>query len=226
MTINRTELDQLTNIGINFNNPYEIVDLFEKSIAKFYGAKYAVATDCATHALELCFRLTNQPNTKAIVPKHTYMSVPMMLEKINQEWEFANIAWENYYKIEPFNIIDASTHWEQDSYQQGTLTCLSFQFKKHLPIGRGGMILLDNFLLYEKLKRLAHDGRTRGVIQDDDDVTEIGYHYYMTPEDAARGILLMTDVQDTISRKWSYKNYKDLTELSVFSRKNNAQESA
>jgi len=219
MIVDRCEIKELENVGLIFNNPYQIVNYFEESIAKFYGSKYAVATDCATHALELCFRVINQPNTKVVIPTHTYMSVPMMLEKINQKWEFSNILWKNYYKIEPFNIIDASTYWKKNSYQHGTLTCLSFQYKKHLPIGRGGMILLDDFSLYERLKRLAHDGRTRSVPQDNDVITEIGYHYYMTPEDAARGILLLSTVKNHAAREWSYKNYKDLTCLPVFENK-------
>jgi len=203
---------------------FNSIKKFEDKIAEFFGAPYAVAVDCCTHGIELCLR---RQNIKCItVPKRTYLSIPFLSHKLNIELKWKDENWEDYYYIGDTNIIDAAVLWKKNSYIPNTFMCISFQFKKHLPIGRGGMILLDNFLLYEKLKRLAHDGRTRGVIQDDDDVTEIGYHYYMTPEDAARGILLMTDVQDTISRKWSYKNYKDLTELSVFSRKNNAQESA
>ena len=35
---------------------FEIVDQFEKTIAKFYGAPYAIATDSCTHAIELSLR--------------------------------------------------------------------------------------------------------------------------------------------------------------------------
>ena len=35
---------------------FETVKVFEEHIAKFFGAKYGVATDCCTHALELCLR--------------------------------------------------------------------------------------------------------------------------------------------------------------------------
>lgn len=32
----------------------------------------------------------------------------------------------------------------KNSYIPNTYMCLSFQFQKHLSLGRGGMILLDN----------------------------------------------------------------------------------
>ena len=34
----------------------------EEAIAEFYGAKYAIATDCCTHAIELCLRLQDIKN--------------------------------------------------------------------------------------------------------------------------------------------------------------------
>ena len=33
------------------------IPILEKNLAAFTGAPYAVATDCCTHALELCLRL-------------------------------------------------------------------------------------------------------------------------------------------------------------------------
>ncbi len=38
------------------SDPFHAVESFEDTIAKFYGAKYGVATDCCTHAIELCLR--------------------------------------------------------------------------------------------------------------------------------------------------------------------------
>ena len=36
---------------------FEHVEKFEQELAKFYGAPYAVVTDCCTHAIELCLSL-------------------------------------------------------------------------------------------------------------------------------------------------------------------------
>jgi len=41
-------------------------------------------------------------------------------------------------------VIDAAVLWKKDSYIPGTFMSLSFQYQKHLSLGRGGMILTDN----------------------------------------------------------------------------------
>ena len=38
----------------SYNNP---INKLEKQLAEFTGAPYVVATDCCTHAIELCLRL-------------------------------------------------------------------------------------------------------------------------------------------------------------------------
>ena len=56
---------------------FDVVEQFEQRIAEFYGAPYAVAVDCCTHAVELCLRYKKIQKTS--VPKHTYLSIPMTL---------------------------------------------------------------------------------------------------------------------------------------------------
>jgi len=67
------------------------------------------------------------------------------------------------------------------------------------------------------LQRLCRDGRDPKLLQNQDDVQEMGYHYYMTPEDAARGILLFDQLSDQPSRIWDWNDYRILTSHSVFS---------
>lgn len=48
------------------------VELFEIKIANFFGSPYAVATDCCTHAIELCLQLKSikkQPSAKLATPR-------------------------------------------------------------------------------------------------------------------------------------------------------------
>ena len=108
---------------------FKQVTLFEDKIAEFYGAPYAVAVDCCTHGLELCLRYNKEKHF--LVPKHTYLSVPMLAEKLNIKRTFIDDEWENYYYITD-NIIDAAVYWKEDSYIHGTFMVLSFQFQKHL----------------------------------------------------------------------------------------------
>lgn len=213
----RTELDQLLDQGYSFEHTWQVVDLFENKIAEFFGAPYAIATDCCTHALELSLRLLDQPVASVQVPLHTYMSVPMMLEKIRQPWQFVDLQWQDQYQLDPLPVIDSARVWKQNSYVPDTLMCLSFQFKKHIPIGRGGMILTDNLAHYNQLQKLVRDGRDRTLLWSEDDIDCIGYHYYMTPEDAARGILLFDQLHNVDpGRSWGWQDYKPLTEFSVF----------
>lgn len=73
------------------------------------------------------------------------------------------------------------------------LVCVSFQQKKRLSLGRGGAILTDNKQHYDILKRLVYDGRNLHM-RDVDEITmnpnniALGFHSYLEPEKAARGI--------------------------------------
>ena len=59
---------------------FENIKLFEQRIAKFFGAPFAVAVDCCTHAIELCMR--QQEVKHFTVPKRTYISVPFLASKL------------------------------------------------------------------------------------------------------------------------------------------------
>lgn len=186
---------------------------FEKLVGNYYGSRYAIAVDCCTHAIELCLRLTKPKSVTT--PKHTYVSVPMTFEKLNLKWHWSDHEWQDFYYITP-NIIDAAVYWQQDGYKPGTLMCLSFQYKKHLNVGRGGMILLDNTEHYKQLCKMRYDGRTDDKPWAEQDIDTIGYHYYMTPETAKLGIERFKEVVNTEPKRWSYQNYPDLSNLRVF----------
>lgn len=196
----------------NLSNPFDIVNNFEQVLAGFFSSKYAVLTDCCTHAIELCLRL--YPD-KVCLPKHTYMSVPMTAMKLGLPLSFSNIEWTDYYPVTD-KIYDAAVLWRQNSYIPGTMMCISFQHKKHINIGKGGCILLDNEQDYHRLKKMRYDGRDLSIPHHDDNVGEVGYHYYMTPEDALRGIEIFNKKSHIASKQWSNKDYIDLTTLKVF----------
>ena len=187
---------------------------FERLIANFYGAPYAVATDCCTHAIELCLRLIKPE--KVTCPVHTYLSVPMTYEKLGLNWEFVDNDWKDYYYLGHTNIIDGAVYWKQNGYIPGTKMCLSFQFKKHLSLGRGGMILLDNHDDYVTLKKMSYDGRYGDLPWAEQDVDTMGYHYYMTPEIAQTGIYRFVTAEVTPARSWSYLDYPDISTMKVF----------
>ena len=95
-------------------------------------------------------------------------------------------------------------------YSDGYHVC-SFQIKKRIPIGRGGMILTNDIDAYLWLKKSTYDGRDLNIKYDEDIIKEFGWHYYMTPEDAARGIILMDSIKHDEKDLGGHDNYPDLS---------------
>ena len=195
------------------HNSFQKITYFEKKVAEWFNAPYGVAVDCCTHGLELCLRYTEASLINT--PINTYISVPLLSKKLNIELKWKNSKWKNFYYITD-NIIDAAVLWEKNSYISSTYMVISFQFKKHLNLGRGGMILTDNKEAAKELRKMTYDGRTFDRPWSEQDIDTMGYHYYMTPETAKIGV---SKLQDAISRKpilWSYKDYPELTKMKIF----------
>ena len=198
---------------------FEIVQEFENSVSSFFGAPYGVAVDSCTHGIELCLRYTGEE--KINVPNRTYLSVPFLAEKMGLEREWRDEEWEDYYTLNygDKRIIDAAVLWRRDSYIPNTFMCLSFQYQKHLSIGRGGMILCDNKDDYNTLKKMSYDGRIPNIPWRDQEIDTIGYHYYMTPESAEIGLSKLDKAIETEPRKWVYTDWPDLTQMKFFKNK-------
>ena len=193
---------------------FEVVSEFEQKIAEFYGAPFAIAVDCCTHGIELCLR---HQNVKSItVPKRTYLSIPFLADKLGIELKWKDENWKDYYYIGDTNIIDAAVLWKENSYIPGTLMCLSFQFQKHLSLGRGGMILTDDYDVAHELTQMSYDGRIPNVPWRDQNIETMGYHYYMTPETAHNGLNKLEEAKNTKPRDWVLEDWPDLTKMEIF----------
>lgn len=201
---------------VNLNTVTE----FETKIAEFFNAPYSVAVDSCTHGIELCLRYTKE--TKISVPKRTYLSVPFLAEKLNIERIWRDEDWEDYYTLNygDKRIIDAAVLWRNNAYIPNTYMCLSFQYQKHLSLGRGGMILLDNEHDAHQLKKMSYDGRLPLIPWREQNIDTIGYHYYMTPETAKLGIEKLETAIKTEPRKWVTNDWPDLTKMDIFKKTN------
>lgn len=196
---------------MNFN----IVSQFENKIAEFFGAPYAIAVDSCTHGVELCLRYTNAESIS--VPKNTYLSIPFLFRKLNIELEWRNEDWKDYYYVTD-TVVDAAVLWRKDSYVPGTLMSLSFQYQKHLSLGRGGMILTDDKQAADQLKKMSYDGRLPNIPWREQDIDTVGYHYYMTPETAQLGLDKLPAAIQIAPRQWTVADWPDLTQMTVFSK--------
>ena len=94
--------------------------------------------------------------------------------------------------------------------------CLSFQYQKHLSLGRGGMILTDDKEARDELKKMSYDGREPDVPWRDQNISTMGYHYYMTPETASLGLEKLPDAIETEARVWDVQEWPDLREMDLF----------
>ena len=193
---------------------FEIITKFEHEIAKWYGSPFAIAVDCCTHAIELCLRYQNIKHYT--VPKRTYISVPFLANKLGITFDWREEDWKDYYYLGGTNIIDAAVLWKENSYISNTFMCVSFQFRKHLSLGRGGIILTDSKKDVIMLKKMSYDGRSPDIPWREQDIDTVGYHYYMTPEIAKLGLDKLSVAKKTKPKQWTVNDWPDLTKMKVF----------
>ena len=99
----RQEINHLKELGYKWNDLFDIIKIFEDKISKYTGSPYVTVTDCCTHALELSFRylIHKSKITKVTLPAYTYLSVPMMLKKLDIDFELLDQDWQGYYCLNP-----------------------------------------------------------------------------------------------------------------------------
>jgi len=180
---------------------------FERALAAYTGAPYAVATDCCTHAIELCLRLDCVQWCEFTA--FTYLSIPQLMRKLGIGYSMRTEYWRSQleYQFHRTNIWDSARLLRPNMYRPGMKQCLSFGHGKPMELGRVGAILLDNEAEYEALSRLRSDGRdlrispwiTQQAFGD-------GYHYCPTLESCALGI----EKLKTINPEPKYQDYPDL----------------
>ena len=195
--IERQEINHLKELGYKWDDRFDIIKMFEDKISKYTGAPYVTVTDCCTHALELSFRYlqTKQKIDKVSLPAYTYLSVPMMLKKLDINFELIDQDWHGYYRFEPTNVIDMAVRFTKDCYVPGSFSCVSFGNKKVLQILRGGAVMTDNKQAHEWFQKVRYDGRDlKNVPWTRQQSFDMGYHYNLCVEDCARGIILMDEL--------------------------------
>lgn len=200
----------------NYHNNNDFVELFEQRLCEYTGAPFAVAVDRCTNAILLSLAYYNKRRQRIEIPTHTYLSVPMTLINYGYNVWLKHQPWVGHYQIGHTNVYDYAVQFERNMYIPGQVQCLSFQQKKRLAIGKGGAILLDNKEMYEKLKRMRHDGRDSSKVTAEEVATDsiiMGYHMYMSPDEAAKGILLLNQLSEKYE-VGTFADYPDISQLS------------
>ena len=192
---------------------FNTITNFENKIASFFGASFAVAVDSCTHGVELSLRYTNAK--KIFCPKRTYISIPFLSNKLGIKLEWLDNNWTDFYYLTE-DVIDAAVLWKPNSYIPNTFMSISFQYQKHLSLGRGGIILCDNKHDAEQLKKMSYDGRLPNIPWRNQNIDMVGYHYYMTPETAELGLIKLPMAIKNKPKEWSVNDWPDLTQMDVF----------
>ncbi|GAH11173.1 unnamed protein product, partial [marine sediment metagenome] len=157
------------------------------------------------------------------IPSRTYPSVPCEIIHAGGKVKFIptqETTLKGAYRLNPSFTWDCALRFTYNMYLANQFMCLSFTGPyKHLKLSKGGAILTDNHEAYLWFKRARFSGR-RECSYHDDNLDMIGWNFYMMPEIAARGLLLMQqfyDIEgDPVHNEDKELPYPDLSQFSVY----------
>lgn len=207
---------------------HKITEDFENLVAEYTGSPYCVAVDNCCNALLLCLLYRGVTNERIKIPAHTYPGVACEIIHAGGVPEFyptpTNIL-KGAYQLGETGIWDSALRFTADMYVSGSLMCLSFTGPyKHLKLGKGGAILTDDINARNWLKKARYSGRAECSYHVDDfDHTPVaGYNFYMMPDVAARGVLLMSGFMNENGEKKKNDDleiaYPDLSKFKIFNK--------
>jgi dTDP-4-amino-4,6-dideoxygalactose transaminase len=176
------------------NGIYKVTEDFEKALADYTGAPYVVTVDNQSNALFLALMFEKVAGKVITIPSRTYPSVPCEIIHAGAKVNFQQVEGKTIkgaYQLDPTNVWDSALRFTADMYIPGSHMCISFTGPyKHFKLSKGGAILTDNYNAYLWFKRARYSGR-RECSYHDDNFDMLGWNFYMMPELAARGLLLM-----------------------------------
>ena len=124
------------------------------------------------------------------------------------------------YQLEGSNVWDSALRFTADMYIPKSHMCVSFTGPyKTLKLSKGGAILTDDYQAMLWFKRARFSGR-RECSYHDDNFDMLGWNFYMMPELAARGLLLMSQFYNLDGTKKQMDDlelpYPDLSKFEIY----------
>jgi len=210
------------------NGVYQITDDFEKELGKYTGAPYVVTLDNMSNALFLALYYEKNivksiKGDKISIPNRTYPSVPCEIIHAGLKVDFIPVEGKTIkgaYQLVGSNVWDSALSFTADMYKPGSHMCISFTGPyKHFKLSKGGAILTDSLDAYHWFKRARYSGR-RECSYHDDNLDMLGWNFYMMPELATRGLLLMNQFYNIDGTKKHNQDlelpYPDLSKFEVY----------
>jgi len=206
---------------------YKVTDDFESMLGEYTGAKYVVTVDNMSNALFLALyyehHVVNRTQDVIRIPSRTYPSVPCEIIHAGLKVEFVPMSGttlKGTYQLLGSNVFDSALRFTADMYIKDTHMCLSFTGPyKHFKLSKGGAILTDDYDAYKWFRRARYSGRNEcGYL--DDNLDMLGWNFYMMPELAARGVLLMNQFYNFDGTKKVNEDlelpYPDLSKFKIY----------
>jgi len=206
---------------------YEVTKQFEDELARYTGARFAITIDNASNALFLALMYEDIKGQEITIPARTYPSVPCEIihagGKVNFEPVEGNTI-KGAYQLKPTRVWDSALRFTTGMYIPNTHMCISFTGPyKHFKLSKGGAILTDDRDAYFWFKRARYSGR-RECSYHEDNLDMLGWNFYMMPELAARGLLLMNQFYDMQGNPKHNEDlelpYPDLSKFDVYTKAN------
>jgi dTDP-4-amino-4,6-dideoxygalactose transaminase len=210
------------------NNVYKITEDFEKALSDYTGAPYVVTLDNMSNGLflSLYYEYNIKGNIKSgiiTIPSRTYPSVPCEIIHAGLKVEFEPIEGKTIkgaYQLKGSNVWDSALRFTADMYIPESHMNISFTGPyKHFKLSKGGAILTDDYEAYLWFKRARYSGR-RECSYHDDYFDILGWNFYMMPELAARGLLLMNQFYNIDGTKKHNQDlelpYPDLSKFEIY----------
>jgi dTDP-4-amino-4,6-dideoxygalactose transaminase len=210
------------------NSIYKITEEFEKELSDYTGAPYVVTLDNQSNGLFLS--LYYEKNVKKtltgdtiIIPSKTYPSVPCEIIHAGLKVNFYTVEGKTIkgaYQLIGSNVWDSALCFTYNMYKPSTHMCISFTGPyKHFKLSKGGAILTDDYDAYLWFKRARYSGR-RECSYHDDHFDMLGWNFYMMPELASRGLLLINQFYNIDGTKKHNEDlelpYPDLSKYDIY----------
>jgi dTDP-4-amino-4,6-dideoxygalactose transaminase len=207
------------------NGIYKVTEDFESELSKYTGAPYVVTVDNQSNALFLSLMYEKICGQEITIPSRTYPSVPCEIIHAGGKVKFEPVSGKTIkgaYQLSPSKVWDSALTFTADMYKPNTHMCISFTGPyKHFKLSKGGAILTDDFDAYIWFKRARYSGR-RECSYHEDNFDMLGWNFYMMPELAARGLLLMNQFYNTDGTKKHNEDlelpYPDLSKFEIYTK--------
>jgi perosamine synthetase len=199
---------------------------FEEKWAKFCGAKYAVATNSATAALDIAVKVAPLGDEVTVSPL-TFVSSALAILHNNKKVKFVDIdPYSHCSKKADIQVLYAGNDFGEGIIydmahgagmrHRGIVSCWSFHAVKNLPTGDGGMLTTDDPEIYRRAKALAWCGIDKSTYDRDQDsyswdyhIEEVGWKANMNDITAAIGLCQLDELQARNSRRFLISRWYD-----------------